>query len=422
MSKQPWWGDNFDGLNPISTLIPPNLPPHPTGTDDFLFQNISGGTDGPGGIWLMHTPDAGDPFGTAPLAEVAVPNSSPWDVLGSADFDGDTLNAQGTDIVEQNDTNGTIQILFMGGVNGTTVSGSTIIQNAANNAALVPGTDWHLAGTGSFHFSSGVYNQDDLIFQNTTTGAIGEWYLNPLSGGVITAFGDIKGGLHAVGANPGPTWHLIGDADFNNPTAPAGTPNVFGTSGPTTGFQPQYDLYFQNDNGSVGVWHIAGQDANGDPVVSAANALDGNPGPTWHLISVQGDFDGNGVNDLLFQNDNGAEAIWRMAPGADGTGTPTVAGEFFIGNPGAGWKVVGAGDYDGDGVVDDIRLQNVTTGQIGDQFLGNAPTPGQFGAPGVTAVPQIVGAGGPGDATPHVIDGNPGTSWVLLHDDFLLNT
>ena len=68
------------------------------------------------------------------------------------------------------------------------------------------------------------------------------------------------------------------------------------------------------------------------------------PAPSWHAIG-SGDFYGNGYSDILWQNTNGAVAIWEM----DGL---KVIGSAVIGNPGTSWHVVGSGDFYGDGFSD----------------------------------------------------------------------
>ena len=47
-----------------------------------------------------------------------------------------------------------------------------------------------------------------------------------------------------------------------------------------------------------------------------------------------GDFNGDGNSDILFQNSNGAVAIWEM------NGTKIIA-NVVIGNPGTAWHVIG---------------------------------------------------------------------------------
>ena len=42
-----------------------------------------------------------------------------------------------------------------------------------------------------------------------------------------------------------------------------------------------------------------------------ASPVIGNPGTSWHVIG-SGDFNGDGYSDILWQNTNGAVAIWEM--------------------------------------------------------------------------------------------------------------
>jgi hypothetical protein len=102
------------------------------------------------------------------------------------------------------------------------------------------------------------------------------------------------------------------------------------------------DLLWQNDNGAVAIWQLQGT----TPVHQ--NNLGQNPGPTWH-VQAAADFDGNGVADVLLQNDNGLLAIWELQNTATGPQfLPN--GQFNIGqNPGPTWHAVAAGDFNGDG-------------------------------------------------------------------------
>jgi hypothetical protein len=100
------------------------------------------------------------------------------------------------------------------------------------------------------------------------------------------------------------------------------------------------DLIWQNDNGAVAIWQLQGT----TPVNQ--NDLGQNPGPTWHVQAAK-DFDGNTVADVLFQNDNGVVALWELQNTAGG---PQILNQFNIGqNPGPTWHAVAAGDFNGDG-------------------------------------------------------------------------
>jgi hypothetical protein len=63
----------------------------------------------------------------------------------------------------------------------------------------------------------------------------------------------IGGGL--VGANPGPSWKVVGTGDFNN----AG----------------HSDILWQNANGQAAIWELNGTNVIGGGLVGP------NPGPSW---------------------------------------------------------------------------------------------------------------------------------------------
>ena len=85
-------------------------------------------------------------------------------------------------------------------------------------------------------------------------------------------------------SNPGPSWHVKGDANFH--------------------FDGKSDILWQNDDGTPGIWRMNGL----TEVTCMALA---NPGPTWHIRGT-GDFNFDGPADILWQNDNGTPAIWLM--------------------------------------------------------------------------------------------------------------
>ncbi len=71
-----------------------------------------------------------------------------------------------------------------------------------------------------------------------------------------------------------------------------------------------------------------------------------NPGPAWQAIG-SGDFNGDGLSDILFQNaSSGQVSIWEM------NGNALIGGGPVSPNPGLAWKAVGTGDFNGDGFSD----------------------------------------------------------------------
>jgi hypothetical protein len=74
------------------------------------------------------------------------------------------------------------------------------------------------------------------------------------------------------------------------------------------------------------------------------------PGPTWRAIGT-GDFNDDGHDDILLQNNDGSVAIWR-------TNGSSLTGSAVVADPGPSWTALGTGDFTGDGHAD-ILLQNV---------------------------------------------------------------
>src|SRR5215467_4684301 len=151
--------------------------------------------------------------------------------------------------------------------------------------------DWNNGGLGSFA---------DILWRDHAGDTV-LWLMNnntPEIGGVAT--------LPFVP----PDWHVKAAADFDG----------FSGAGSTSGAA---DILWQNDNGGLALWRMEGE------VVAAIQALP-NPGPTWHVVG-DNDFNNGFADGILFQNDNGALAIWTFA-GEQISGT-------FTGtqNPGPTW-------------------------------------------------------------------------------------
>ena len=76
-----------------------------------------------------------------------------------------------------------------------------------------------------------------------------------------------------------------------------------------------------------------------------------NPGPSWKANGT-GDFNGDGLSDILWQNaSSGQVSIWEM------NGNNVIGGGTVGNNPGPNWRAIGTGDFNGDG-HSDILLQN----------------------------------------------------------------
>ena len=275
------------------------------GGGDILWRDQAGDDV----LWLMNN----NTLSTVATLPAVTPD---WHLKAAAEFDASTFGD--ADILWRND-NGALALWQM---TGTTVSAVHALPN--------PGLTWHVVGDNDFNFDEG----DDILFQNDN-GALAMWTnISAATGTVLNMFVGVQ--------NPGPTWHVVGTGDTdgdrmagvlwqndNGALALWEDPAFLGGPGGPAAFQfnavaalptvdPSWhvkgmadlnfslraDIVFQNDNGAVAVWEMSGT------TVTAMNVVNLNPGPTWHIASMR-DMNGDEKADILFQNDNGAAAVWE---------------------------------------------------------------------------------------------------------------
>jgi hypothetical protein len=125
-----------------------------------------------------------------------------------------------------------------------------------------------------------------------------------------------------------------------------------------------HSLALKSD-GTIWAWgdNTNGQLGNGSTTPSTVPVM----GPSGFSGAAPGDFDGNGVPDILIQNDSTRQvALYYMG----GSGGASIINFGWIRNDGIpGWSVVGVGDFNRDGVPD-IIIENDSTRQIAVYFMG----------------------------------------------------
>jgi hypothetical protein len=209
----------------------------------------------------------------------------------SADFNGDGLS----DLIWRN-TNGDAGIWL------TTSGGSYMPVDFG-----VVDNSWTIQAAGDFNGDG----KADLLWRNTN-GALGEWLSKPGSG--FTGF------TTPTLAVVDPSWRIQGVGDFNG-------------DGLT-------DLLWRNTNGDAGIWLTT---AGGGFTTVDFGVI----GLDW-TIQGTGDFNGDGKADLVWRNANGAVGEWLSKPGSGFTGftTPTLAVVD------TSWRIQDVGDFNGDGLSD----------------------------------------------------------------------
>jgi hypothetical protein len=124
-------------------------------------------------------------------------------------------------------------------------------------------------------------------------------------------------------------------------------------------------LWQNQSTGLVGSWLIQNSANTGWASLGTADPF------TWKVVGV-GDFNGDGTPDVLWQNQStGLVGIWHIQ-------NNTNAGWLSVGTADPlTWKVVGVGDFNGDGTAD-VLWQNQSTGLVGTWLMHNFVNTGWF--------------------------------------------
>ncbi|MCW3095456.1 MAG: hypothetical protein JWL77_1074 [Chthonomonadaceae bacterium] len=134
----------------------------------------------------------------------------------------------------------------------------------------------------------------------------------------------------------------------------------------------------------IAFWYANGTNS---ATISGGDYVSINPLAGWKVVGV-GDFNGDGKSDLVFQNQSSNQvSIWFM-------NGPTYQGGVLLPfTPPVGWTVAGVGDFNADGFPD-LVFQNQSTGQLALWYM-NGTT--YMGGTVLTTVPgagwKVVGVG-----------------------------
>ena len=128
------------------------------------------------------------------------------------------------------------------------------------------------------------------------------------------------------------------------------------------------DILWKHDNGTVRDW-LGQADGSFAGNINKVNILST---PDWHAVGT-GDFNGDGRDDILWQNDNGTVREWLGQ--ADGSFAGNINNVNFI--PPAGYHIVGTADFNGDGHADilfqtDAGVVTDWLGQDNGGFVDNS--------------------------------------------------
>ena len=234
--------------------------------------------DGDGDADLLWRDQSGNLYmwfmsGLAMASSASLGNiANAWTVMGTGDMNGDGKG----DLLWQ-DTAGDVAIWLM---NGSQVA------STAGLGAVAPASGWTIAWA----------TAGEILWRNTSSGALALWQVN---GSTVQSIG--------IGAVPG-NWLVRGIGDFNGDDVA--------------------DILWQDSNsGTVAIWFL---DGSGN-VQSSANVGVVPASSTWSIVD-SGDYNGDGMSDILWTDASGDYAIWFMNGGA-------ISSSASLGNIGTGWAV-----------------------------------------------------------------------------------
>jgi len=168
--------------------------------------------------------------------------------------------------------------------------------------------------------------KNDILVRDTVSGSVEAWFLDNAT---------VKG-KQTLSETLDTNWMLVGRGDFNGDGKP--------------------DIVWQHKtDGRLALWYMDGTTRTGFD--SPSIILIGDPG--WTIVGV-GDFNDDGYADLVWQHTDGSVGVWLMVE------TGVLSTPNFVPERASDllWKVVGVGDFNGDG-KSDLLWRHMGTGELG---------------------------------------------------------
>lgn len=215
--------------------------------------------------------------------------------------------------------------------------------------------DLTTGGPGSTAYFSIDDGTTDLGSWNneTSNGDLGDWYGNNIPNGGDDAFDDYS---------PSGVVNIVSQSDITLMNA-LGWTSATSAPSPTVSYA---DVLWRNTDGTLAEWLMNGSTiVSNQPPTYQGTAV--SPDASWNIVGI-GDFSGDGVTDILWQQSTtGALADWVMN-GSTIVSSQAITFQGVTVAPDASWSVAGIGDFNGNG-SDDILWQQSGTGALAEWLM-----------------------------------------------------
>jgi hypothetical protein len=281
--------------------------------------------------------------GSASVGVTAVRNVSNTPRTGTITIGGQTVTVQQLGFnpaaVTDLDGDGLSDLVWQyrptGQLASWTMRGNLVGSTQWLNTPGVADPAWRIAGTGDINGDGFA----DLVWQNSNDGTTSAWLMRGK---------DVLGASVLNYSPVNPSWKIRGIADLNG--------------------DGKADIVWQHDAGWLAVWLMNGYTATATLYLSVPRMVD----RSW-VIAGAGDVNSDGRADLVWQNQaDGRLGVWLMngATVIDQRTLSTFTADL-------NWKIHGVGDVSGDGVAD-LLWQNEATGALGVWYLNVNSVVGQW--------------------------------------------